>query len=57
MANALGAKVYPNAVKEIGWFPIMGQEGKSQSGSFQFPPALKFSTGTVKPLIYPQGQS
>lgn len=27
IASALGARVYPNAVKEIGWFPIEGARG------------------------------
>jgi GMP synthase-like glutamine amidotransferase len=37
IANALGAKVYPNAVKEIGWFPITGRDDNANSDLFQFP--------------------
>jgi GMP synthase-like glutamine amidotransferase len=35
IANALRSRVYPNTVKEIGWFPIQGvHEGE---GAFRFP--------------------
>ena len=36
IANAIGAKVFPNAVKEIGWFPIQSCEGVGEK-AFQFP--------------------
>jgi GMP synthase-like glutamine amidotransferase len=37
IANALGSKVYPNSVKEIGWFPVHATA--SGDGSvFRFPP-------------------
>lgn len=35
IAHVLGAKVYPNKVKEIGWFPICGISSKDHS--FRFP--------------------
>jgi GMP synthase-like glutamine amidotransferase len=39
IASAMGARVYANPVKEIGWFPVQGLV--SDSGSiFSFPPCL-----------------
>jgi GMP synthase-like glutamine amidotransferase len=35
IASALGARVYPNAQKEIGWFPVTGLN--AGEGLFQFP--------------------
>jgi GMP synthase-like glutamine amidotransferase len=34
IASALGARVYGNAVKEIGWFPIQGLQGVESAFSF-----------------------
>jgi GMP synthase-like glutamine amidotransferase len=40
IANALGAEVYKNPVKEIGWFPVQGVPTISSS-SFSFPPSTE----------------
>jgi GMP synthase-like glutamine amidotransferase len=36
IASSLGAEIYPNPVKEIGWFPIQAVESDN-NGLFQFP--------------------
>ena len=39
IASALGSRVYPNAEKEIGWFPV--HRVGAGDGTFEFPPSLK----------------
>jgi len=39
IASAMGARVYPNSVKEIGWFPIQGVS--AGEGTFSFPASLE----------------
>jgi GMP synthase-like glutamine amidotransferase len=34
IASALGARVYRNAVKEIGWFPVQGVQGADSAFAF-----------------------
>lgn len=38
IASSMGARVYPNPVKEIGWYPVEGVPSPG-SGSFCFPPS------------------
>ena len=40
IASAMGASIYPNSEKEIGWLPIQGinSSKKSQESGFNFPP-------------------
>jgi GMP synthase-like glutamine amidotransferase len=41
IANVLGAKVYPNKKKEIGWFPVsLTEEGKSNRITKDLPPEM-----------------
>jgi GMP synthase-like glutamine amidotransferase len=39
IASALGARVYRNSEKEIGWFPVHGIPS-SENAAFRFPPSL-----------------
>jgi GMP synthase-like glutamine amidotransferase len=40
IANSMGAEVFPNSVKEIGWFPIQAAESENNA-VFQFPEEIE----------------
>jgi GMP synthase-like glutamine amidotransferase len=40
IASAMGAKIFPSAFKEIGWFPIQGISSINNS-FFSFPPSVE----------------
>jgi GMP synthase-like glutamine amidotransferase len=41
IARAMGARVYRNPAKEIGWFPVQGVVAPAGSAAFRFPPAAE----------------
>jgi GMP synthase-like glutamine amidotransferase len=40
IASAMGSRVYPNAAKEIGWYPIQGVAAIDKC-TFRFPPSVE----------------
>ncbi|MFS8823264.1 gamma-glutamyl-gamma-aminobutyrate hydrolase family protein, partial [Synechococcus sp. W60.2] len=40
IASAMGARVFPNPVKEIGWWPVQGIQPANEL-AFRFPPSIE----------------
>jgi len=54
IASAMGARIYRNPVKEIGWFPIHGV-ASNDSSIFRFPPSEKVFHWHGETFDLPQG--
>lgn len=55
IASAMGAKVYKNPVKEIGWFPVQGILPPTGSSPFKFPPYTEAFHWHGETFDLPQG--
>ena len=55
IAGAMGAAVYPNREKEIGWFPIAGETTDGAQESFSFPEELLVFHWHGETFDLPQG--
>lgn len=53
IANALGARVYPNEQKEIGWFPVTGINAGDHC--FRFPASIEVFHWHGETFALPQG--
>ena len=57
LAKTLGARVYPNRVKEIGWYPIELTPAAADDPLFARSGTRPCSSGTATPSICPPGRS
>jgi len=54
IASSMGARAYPNPVKEIGWFPVEGMPAPD-GRAFYFPPSLEVFHWHGETLDLPSG--
>ena len=54
IANAMGSEVFPNSVKEIGWFPIEAVKA-DDSAAFQFPDTVEVFHWHGETFSLPEG--
>jgi GMP synthase-like glutamine amidotransferase len=55
IASAMGANVYPNPEKEIGWFPVQGTSPSISDSLFRFPPSTPAFHWHGETFDLPQG--